>query len=120
MDDVEASTLPPLHEVVDPDALDALVESTGPAVTAGDVAVSFRYAGHDVVVDGEGDVHVDRVPVDQSPDLQTCAHCGDPLESDVWYPVALPETDDGADLYTFCDDDCLDAWRASASRETRD
>lgn len=44
---------PPLYDVVDPDALDALVEgATG-------VRVSFDYDGHHVVVHGDGAVTVD-------------------------------------------------------------
>jgi hypothetical protein len=37
--DADAESLPPLRDVVDPDALDALV------VSPADVAVTFRYAG---------------------------------------------------------------------------
>ncbi|WP_436908270.1 HalOD1 output domain-containing protein [Halosimplex marinum] len=44
---------PPLYEVVDTDALDALYES-GAAAT-----VEFEYDGHRVVVDGDGTVTVD-------------------------------------------------------------
>jgi len=44
---------PPLYEVVDTDALDALYES-GAAAT-----VEFEYDGHSVVVDGDGAVTVD-------------------------------------------------------------
>jgi hypothetical protein len=44
---------PPLYEVVDTDALDALYES-GAAAT-----VEFEYDGHSVTVDGDGSVTVD-------------------------------------------------------------
>jgi hypothetical protein len=120
IDEVEQSELKPLNDVVDSDALDAFVESTGPDAAADDVSVSFRYSGHDVVVDGEGAVYVDRTPIELPAytDLQACAHCGAALRSDVWYPVVLPENDDGdTELYTFCDDDCRDAWQSSASPE---
>ncbi|QLH76502.1 hypothetical protein HZS55_03910 [Halosimplex rubrum] len=44
---------PPLYEVVDTDALDALYESGATAT------VEFEYDGHSVVVDGDGTVTVD-------------------------------------------------------------
>ncbi|WP_204366142.1 HalOD1 output domain-containing protein [Halosimplex carlsbadense] len=44
---------PPLYEVVDTDALDALYESGATAT------VEFEYNGHSVVVDGDGTVTVD-------------------------------------------------------------
>ncbi|SFC56178.1 hypothetical protein SAMN05444422_110124 [Halobiforma haloterrestris] len=51
-DDVEPATLePPLYSTIDPDALDALVES-GDA----DTTVSFAYHGYEVRVDGTGEV----------------------------------------------------------------
>jgi len=51
-----AADLPPLYEVVDPDALDALFANSQ---TVG--AVSFEYAGHDVTVRADG--HVDVSPI---------------------------------------------------------
>jgi hypothetical protein len=53
---VEPVTLdPPLAEVVDPDAVERLVEGS----TASDLEVRFTYRGHDVVVDDSGRVQVD-------------------------------------------------------------
>ena len=53
---VEPITLdPPLAEVVDPDAVEALVEDS----TASDLEVRFVYRGHDVVVDASGHVQID-------------------------------------------------------------
>jgi hypothetical protein len=53
---VEPVTLdPPLAEVVDPDALETLVEDS----TASDLEVRFAYRGHDIVVDNSGRVQVD-------------------------------------------------------------
>ena len=53
---VEPVTLdPPLAEVVDPDAVERLVENS----TASDLEVRFAYRGHDVVVDESGRVQVD-------------------------------------------------------------
>ncbi len=53
---VEPVTLdPPLAEVVDPDAVERVVEDS----TASDLEVRFAYRGHDVVVDDSGRVQVD-------------------------------------------------------------
>ncbi|MFC7139875.1 HalOD1 output domain-containing protein [Halosimplex aquaticum] len=55
-EDVEPVTLdPPLAEVVDPDAVERLVEDS----TASDLEVRFAYRGHDVVVDDSGRIQVD-------------------------------------------------------------
>lgn len=48
-----AELRPPLHDVVDPDALERLVESSGD-----DVSITFTYRGHRVRVDGDGTVDV--------------------------------------------------------------
>lgn len=45
---------PPLYDVVDPEALDAVTESIGPKGT-----VAFEYCGHEVRVGGDGDVSID-------------------------------------------------------------
>jgi len=45
--------LPPLYDVVDPDALDTLVSRDGDACT-----LSFEFAGAHVRVSGTGDIHV--------------------------------------------------------------
>ncbi|WP_394351142.1 HalOD1 output domain-containing protein [Halorubrum sp. CBA1125] len=53
---VEPITLdPPLAEVVDPDAVEALVEDS----TSSDLEVRFAYRGHDIVVDDSSRVQVD-------------------------------------------------------------
>ena len=53
---VELATLdPPLAEVVDPDAVETLVEDS----TASDLEVRFEYRGHDILVDDSGRVQVD-------------------------------------------------------------
>lgn len=49
--------LPPLHETIDPDALNALVDSPGAAGRSA-VTVEFVYCGYDVTVDGTGQVTV--------------------------------------------------------------
>jgi hypothetical protein len=48
----DATELPPLYDAVDPEALDAVVESV--ATTS----VKFRYADHDVWIDADGTVSV--------------------------------------------------------------
>jgi hypothetical protein len=45
----------PLYEVVDPDALEAVVASVPSSTPA---SVQFRFLGHDVLVTGAGDVQV--------------------------------------------------------------
>jgi len=53
---VEPVTLdPPLADIVDPDAVETLVENS----TASDLEVRFTYRGHDVVVDENSRVQVD-------------------------------------------------------------
>jgi hypothetical protein len=53
---VESVTLePPLAEVVDPDAVETLIEDS----TAPDLDIHFAYRGHDVVVDENGHVQVE-------------------------------------------------------------
>ncbi len=53
---VEPVTLePPLAGVVDPDAVETLIEDP----TASDLEIQFAYRGHDVVVDESGRVQVD-------------------------------------------------------------
>ncbi|WP_167837511.1 HalOD1 output domain-containing protein [Halosimplex halophilum] len=53
---VEPATLdPPLAEIVDPDALETLIEDS----TASDLEVRSAYRGHDIVVDDSGRVQVD-------------------------------------------------------------
>jgi hypothetical protein len=48
---------PPLHDVVDPDALEALFADAIDGTAREDVSVEFTYRGHRVLVDG-GTVHV--------------------------------------------------------------
>lgn len=55
--DTRPLELPALHDVIDPDALDALFRSR-----EGDGTVVFRYAGYEVTVGSDGEV--DLAPVD--------------------------------------------------------
>ena len=59
--DVAPTHLPPLHDVIDPDALDALF---APTPTAGrmDGGVSFEYSGYEFTVHAHG--YVETSPVD--------------------------------------------------------
>lgn len=60
---VEPTTLPPLYEWIDPDALDALFEPTRSGRRGG--RISFTYDGHDVVIDCDDglEIAVDGTPV---------------------------------------------------------
>jgi len=53
----DPTDLPPLQHRLDGDALDALLDDTGPASAEG-IRVSFSYAGVDIAVDSDGDVAV--------------------------------------------------------------
>ncbi|RBI63912.1 hypothetical protein DMJ13_05230 [halophilic archaeon] len=52
--DASVTELPPLYDSVDPDALNALVRRGGD-----DLRITFRFAGRQIVVDGDGTVTVD-------------------------------------------------------------
>lgn len=56
--DVDPIDLPSLHSVVDPDALETMMEPAVDAPSRGDVRVSFTLDGHDVTVHGCGVVTV--------------------------------------------------------------
>lgn len=66
--DREPTSLEPLRETVDPDALDALLGSSEIHSTDGDTAVSFVFAGHDVIVENDGTVVVG--PVEPRSDVK--------------------------------------------------
>lgn len=57
--DAEPTSIEPLYESVDPDALDRLVRSYEDGST--DVVVTFPLAGHEVTVHGDGEVVVSPV-----------------------------------------------------------
>lgn len=54
----DPTTLDPLYDAVDPDALDAFFRSNGDDSGTGATMVSFLYAGHDVTVYSDGPVVV--------------------------------------------------------------
>ena len=53
-EDVDPVELPPIGEVVDPDALTTLLASTESSIT-----VTFTYCGYDVVADTNGHVSIE-------------------------------------------------------------
>lgn len=57
---------PPLHEIVDPDALEALFADSIDGTVREDVAVEFHYCGYRVLVDAGG-VHVEDASVAREP-----------------------------------------------------
>lgn len=61
---VEPADLPPLYDVIDPDALDRLFRHGSTAGCAGPDRVVFTMAGCEVVVDGSGEIDV--TPEDES------------------------------------------------------
>ncbi|PSQ15691.1 hypothetical protein BRD00_13610 [Halobacteriales archaeon QS_8_69_26] len=56
--DRKATAFEPLYESVDPDALDALVQSKASSATPGEVTVTFPVADRQVTVHGSGEVVV--------------------------------------------------------------
>ncbi|WP_226482057.1 HalOD1 output domain-containing protein [Natrinema amylolyticum] len=54
----EPAELPPLYEVVDPDALDSFVEHAQRAADAGTHRVWFTYEGFDVGVRTDGEIRI--------------------------------------------------------------
>jgi len=56
--DREPTTIEPLYESIDPDALDALLQPNGSPATTNDVTVSFVVADRQVTVHSRGDVVV--------------------------------------------------------------
>ena len=56
--DREPTTIEPLYESIDPDALDALLRSNGSSAAANGVTVSFVVADRQVTVHSRGDVVV--------------------------------------------------------------
>lgn len=58
--------LPPLHSVVDTDALTALVESTVTGPSGSDIHVSFTFDGYPVTVHSYGLVTVHPLPADST------------------------------------------------------
>lgn len=54
----------PLYEVVDPDALDAIIDDGGDGGGAADLTVRFSYNGCRVQVSGDGSIEVAPSPVE--------------------------------------------------------
>lgn len=53
---VDHTALVPLYEVIDPDALDGLIETSAPNDPA--LQIEFTYHGYDVTVTSDGEVHL--------------------------------------------------------------
>lgn len=58
---VDVLDLPPIHDTIDPDALDTLFEGTNPDVTRDGGMVSFSYGGCYVTVHASGYVDVEEL-----------------------------------------------------------
>lgn len=56
-EDTDPAELPPLFDVIDPDALDAFIDGAGRRDTP--AQIQFSYHGYTVTVTGDGSVHVD-------------------------------------------------------------
>ena len=70
IEDVPPTDLePPLHDVIDPDALDRLLDSNYRHASDESVSVEFTYRGHSVYVDATGTVDID--PSDGRSDSNT-------------------------------------------------
>ena len=54
---VDPTELSPLHDSIDPDALDSLVD--GSLGDAADFELEFTYCGYTITVTGEGVIHLD-------------------------------------------------------------
>lgn len=51
---------PPLHTVIDTDALDTLFQST-PSAARADGTIEFQYKGYQVRIDGSGEVQIGEI-----------------------------------------------------------
>ncbi len=56
----EVTQLPPLYETIDPEALDAVIDSA--TTDESSLALRFAYSGCQVLVDGSGTVRVEITP----------------------------------------------------------
>lgn len=64
---------PPLHDIVDPDALDRLIESNSRRSSDAELSLEFTYRGHTVHVDATGavDVSPPERPADSSSNVES-------------------------------------------------
>jgi hypothetical protein len=53
---------------------------------------------------------------DRESTLDRCAHCGEPFEKNVRYPLVAERETGELRLHSFCDDGCTEAWRESVAR----
>ena len=68
--------------------------------------------------DASGPSSTDQTDTSDSPSIDGpdasethCEQCGDPIETNEWYPVTSDRDEDGSlQLYQFCTEDCQSAW----------
>lgn len=113
LEETAPTDLPVLAEVIDTDALEALIQSTARRTPQ----VVFEYAGYRVVVTRSRTVilvsaDTDSVAATLGP-FGECAHCGAQLEADVDYPVVTDDQSDPVTFYAFCSRDCRTDWEAN-------
>lgn len=63
----ETSDLDPLHDTLDPDALDAIIRGPGPGYGPPETSVSFVFAGRRVTIHRTGEVVVEPVTIGTDP-----------------------------------------------------
>lgn len=113
LEDTAPTDLPVLAEVIDTDALEALIQSTAQRTPQ----VVFGYAGYRIVVTGGRTVilvsaDTDSVAATLGP-FGECAHCGAQLEADFDYPVVTDDQTDSVTFYAFCSRHCRTDWNAN-------
>lgn len=79
--DTDPLELPPLYEVIDPDALDHLFDTSFPNGRRGPGRVMFTLAGCEVVVHSDGAIGV-TAPQDQSPAPSTIVFADERVEAE--------------------------------------
>lgn len=62
LEGADPTELEPLFEVIDPEALDMLIESECDPDES-DLRIEFTYHGHDVTVTARGTIHIDSAPL---------------------------------------------------------
>ncbi|MFC7215020.1 HalOD1 output domain-containing protein [Saliphagus sp. GCM10025334] len=61
VEELAPPTYPPLHEAIDPQALDQLLEPTSPTRQQNEVTVQFQYCGRQVTVDSTGEITLESI-----------------------------------------------------------
>lgn len=43
--------------------------------------------------------------------VETCEYCGEPIDTNDWYPVSKRRDSDGSlQFFSFCSEECQDGW----------